>query len=299
MLVDCLQSVSSMEIPINWRVETLIIDNSEIFSSSVVREISQDFPLPIRCVHEPEPGIPFARNRALIECSKHNYDWVAFIDDDETIDRSWLKAMNAAYEQSHADVLHGETKSSYQGDEVPRWPIKLKKRKRPALQEMDTAGTDNVMFKSRLISEDGLKLRFDENMRFSGGSDRDFFYRAHDLGARIVWVPDAKTYETLPASRQTFWHQVNRAQSVAANECYISKKRHGLSRTIGQKGGKAIGRLLGGLLCFPIGIAALASNNRAIRLAFLNASKNISYAIGTVRGLMKTPPQRYIKIHGQ
>ena len=299
MLQNCLRSISQMEIPQGWQVSVLVIDNSSLAQAdSIMHSMNETFLARLKYVHEPRPGIPFARNRALHECEVGDQDWIAFIDDDECVDRKWLAHMVEALTATQADVFHGQTESKPDPAFPLFWPQKNKKRHRRPLATLQTAGTDNVMLRQNLVSAKGLGLRFDENMQFSGGSDREFFYRASDLGARIVWVPEAKAFEFTPPSRHTFWYQVNRAQSVAANECYISRKRRGLARTAISNGAKAAVRLVGGILMLPTGLLILLSERNAPRIAFLKASKDIASAIGTARGLFKKPPQRYTTIHG-
>jgi len=207
--------------------------------------------------------------------------------------------MQSSAMTADADVLHGQTESVFAQDHGPNeWPQRVKKRPRKSGQMLQTAGTDNVMFKNRLVTSQGMGLRFDESMQFSGGSDQDFFFRAYDQGARILWVPEAKTYETIPASRRTFWYQVNRAQSVAANECYISAKRSGWGAALAKKGPKATGRLVSGLLLLPLGALGIPTRSQTLRLLLLDATKRIGSAIGTFRGFVNHRPSLYRNIHG-
>lgn len=298
MLLNCLDSINVQDNSLSWNVEILVVDNSADNSSPTVTH-GLRMAIPMRFAHEPCKGIPFARNKALEESVKNNADWIAFVDDDETADRSWLRVMQSLAATANADVLHGQTESVSAEDHGPReWPQRVKKRRRKSGQVLRTAGTDNVMFKSHLVTSQGMALRFDENMRFSGGSDRDFFYRAYDRGARILWVPEAKTYETIPASRRTFWYQVNRAQSVAANECYISAKRSGWGPAVTKIAPKAVGRLVTGLFLLPLGALGMPTRSRTLRLLLLEASKRIGSAIGTFRGFINHRPSRYRNIHG-
>lgn len=300
MLNNCLRSCIELHNPCSWHVEILVIDNGDSENSKKITEtISSLSPFAIYLITEHVKGIPYARNRALDECNKKGNDWIAFIDDDETVDEHWLTVMQQASLKIDADVFHGQTDSVINDSRKPFWPIKPKKRHRNTFQPLQTAGTDNVMFRSHLVSAPGLNLRFDEDMRFSGGSDREFFYRANDLGAKIVWVPEAKTYELVPITRQTFSYRIRRAYSVAANECYISKKRYGLRRTITLQGLKAAGRFIAGLMWLPFSPLAFLLPHRSLRLQTIESAKKLSAAGGTFRGLLARPPARYSDIQGQ
>ena len=56
------------------------------------------------------------------------------------------------------------------------------------------------------------KLRFDESLRLSGGSDTLFFRQAKRLGARSGWAPDAITREHIPKTRLSVTYQFCRGR---------------------------------------------------------------------------------------
>ena len=56
------------------------------------------------------------------------------------------------------------------------------------------------------------KLRFDESLRLSGGSDALFFRQAKLLGIRSGWVPDAITREHIPKTRLSMAYQFCRGR---------------------------------------------------------------------------------------
>ncbi len=61
--------------------------------------------LPLTYVHEVRAGIPLARNAVLHAARNLNPDWIAFVDDDEVIDREWLIEM-ASRCLSWMDPIH-------------------------------------------------------------------------------------------------------------------------------------------------------------------------------------------------
>ena len=81
--------------------------------------------------------------------------------------------------------------------------------------------------RSSLVRADGLALRFDEAMRFTGGSDSDFFSRAVARGAIIRWVDEAVVKEIVPEERLSLRWNLERARRSGANKVYIDEQREG------------------------------------------------------------------------
>ncbi len=235
--------------------------------------------LPLTYVHEVRAGIPLARNAVLQAARNLNPDWIAFVDDDEVIDREWLIEMAAAMERWPADVYHGWTHSTPEDANAP-WALHRPRNKRIAGPEMETAGTDNIVFSTSAVTG----LRFDEGMRFSGGTDIDFFYRITDRGSKIIWVLIAIVREVTPTARLSFSYQVRRAYSVAGAQAYITQKRLGKNRAIMKVGPKASGRVIGGSFGSLAACLILLFNARKGRRLMLSSCKKTASAIGLTRG---------------
>ncbi len=69
--------------------------------------------------HQPQRGIPQARNAALDAARELGATHVAFIDDDETAAPDWLAALWAAMVESGADAVLGCTRYIYPADASP------------------------------------------------------------------------------------------------------------------------------------------------------------------------------------
>ncbi len=67
---------------------------------------------------EPEPGIPFARERSVELC--WNDDALIFVDDDEVAPPNWLATLLAAWERTGADVVTGPVKGNLP-EGAPPW----------------------------------------------------------------------------------------------------------------------------------------------------------------------------------
>lgn len=299
MLASCLSALAQLQTVTSWSLEILVIDNNaKPMMGQDHANLARLVPFPIRFVHEPEPGIPFGRNKALQEALTQNADWIGFIDDDEEVDNQWLFEMHKASKTYDTPILHGWTQSRpddrFQSIFAP--PLPSNKRSPGALLKM--AGTDNVLFRVSILGHGEDELRFDEQMRYLGGSDIDFFQRAVEQGHQIVWVPQAIARETIPPSRLSLGYQLARSRSVATSHAYISAKRHGALKSLQKESLKATGKLIagmGGLLISPL---FLLKGTKPFGQAVLKAGKKIAYAAGTIGYFFKIRPERYRQIDG-
>lgn len=294
MLLDCMGSIRQLTPHPLFDVSVVICDNnSEPMPTEDLDAAKAAAGQPVTYVHEAKAGIPLARNAALQTARQQNPEWIAFIDDDEILDPIWLAEMAQAISTWPAEIYHGWTQSTPADPNGP-WSFHQPRNKRPAGTTMDTAGTDNVLFSTKAVEG----LMFDEALRFSGGEDLDFFYRATDRNAKIIWVPTAIAREVTPLSRLTFQYQVRRAYSVASVQAYLSRKRLGAQKAIQKSLPKAIGRFFGGI-AGGIGSGFLfLINQKKGRKLLLSSAKKIASAIGLVRGTNMNLGQIYQKIDG-
>ncbi len=180
MLQRCMTCLVQLTIPEDWELELVIVENDK---EAVVEDLIQDYaetsPYKITYRHEPDTGIPQARNNALNYALSAGAEFIGFIDDDECIPSDWLTGMKTAFEYYDCDVVQAPVDLVYDKN-APFWLTDKRKKERPSGQLMRTAATDNVAFHRRLIAPypEGLGLRFNADMRFSGGSDTDFFFKS-------------------------------------------------------------------------------------------------------------------------
>lgn len=133
---------------------------------------------------EPKVGIPIARNRAVDIALRNTADWVAFIDDDEELEVGWLQAMTRAVHELKADALTGPVRTTFQADPPP-WLKKQRLDQRRHGQTLETAATNNTLLNCSWLQRRHCPLRFNEELRYTGGSDTEFFRRLTDQGGTI------------------------------------------------------------------------------------------------------------------
>jgi succinoglycan biosynthesis protein ExoM len=230
MLKDCLRSLMVQETPSQVRLTVVVVENdAESRCRSLVEEMARQPGAPrIVYGHEAEIGIPFARNRSLDLALEHDADWIGFIDDDEIASPDWIAKLAAAAARLDADVLQGPVEAIYP-PQASRLLQKAAKR-RPTGTRRCTAYTNNTLMRASIARKQGLGLRFDEAMRFTGGSDVEFFSRAVAHGAVIRWVDEAVVSESVPMARLTLRWQLERARRTGANRACLDAQRNGSAR---------------------------------------------------------------------
>lgn len=189
-------------------VEILIIiadNNSNGTAKSIVDEFAKLAEIPICYSIEKTRGIAAARNNVLRQAQSNSITDLAFIDDDEYVDKDWLMTLWGYYLSSDADVVNGPVITTYPDPDTPKWIIKggiHQMQIHRTGKELEWAPTNNVLFnfKKIVIQKD---IWFDESFGLTGGSDADFFFRANLEGARILWNKSAIVYAPLERSRFT------------------------------------------------------------------------------------------------
>lgn len=196
-LAETLRSVAALAIE-DVAVRVIIADNDASASArGLVTDLAQDFRWPITYLHAPAANICIARNACLDAASA---DYVAFIDDDETVSHQWLAELLDTARLTKADAVLGPVRAVYDA-EAPEWmvegdfhstlPVTVK-------GAIHTGYTCNVLIRR---AAPFAALRFDLALGQSGGEDTDYFYRLTALGGTIAQAPDALVYEPVPGDR--------------------------------------------------------------------------------------------------
>lgn len=172
-------------------LEIIVVDNDPAGSArELCAEASRKNRWPIVYVHEPRRGIPFARNAGVRCALDRGAALLAFVDDDEVPDESWLQELMLTLTRHTADVVTGPVLPHFEG-EVPRWVLSgrfFAGRSLPTGTRLDRAYTNNVLVAAEVFSR--VEALFDERLLVMG-EDTDFFLRANAAGCTIVWASKA------------------------------------------------------------------------------------------------------------
>ncbi len=297
LLQSCLDSVCAQLPHDAARMDILVVENNEsLTTTDLVERQRQASGRTIHLVLEPELGIPFARNRCGTFAQQNGYDWALYIDDDEVAQKDWFKTMVEASRTYDADVIYGRVISVYPKD-TPAWMVTPEIDKRPRGTLLRKAEGHNTMVRTRIFDPAGMGLSFDGGMRFTGGSDTDFFTRVALNGGKIVWVGDAVVEELVPESRMTLQWQLHRTFRVAINISVLHEKQRGKTAALLKSAIKGFGRIFDGLIRLPLAMLIPLMPDKGKRLAF-HAAKQLASGLGSFAYLFGVRPQPYRKVDG-
>lgn len=190
------------------RLDVVIVDNEGSAEAKTICDEARQPGLPVRYVHEPRRGIPFARNASLDHVAP-DAEFFAMIDDDEVPEPGWLEQLLLAQARTGADVVRGAVVPVFpngapawiQGGNFFGWP-----KPGPAAladgAELASASSNNVLVRCAPVR--ALGLRFDPTLAFTGGTDALFFRQMKVAGCKIVYAAGARVREIVPAERATF-----------------------------------------------------------------------------------------------
>ncbi|MDB5614616.1 MAG: glycosyltransferase [Devosia sp.] len=196
-LEKTLQSIAALTTG-GHSIRVIIADNDHEPSAwALVDEMREQLPFAITYVHAPAANICIARNACLDHADAN---FVAFVDDDETVAPGWLEALVDKAEASQAAAVLGPVHAVY-GPDAPRWMVDGDFHSTlPVFVGgiIRTGYTCNVLIR---WSPPYKALRFDLALGQSGGEDTAFFYQLTALGGTIAYAPDALVEEPVPSER--------------------------------------------------------------------------------------------------
>ncbi|MEB3047743.1 glycosyltransferase family A protein [Rhizobium mulingense] len=233
-----------------YHLTMVIVDNDAAGSArATVEGFGQTGAYDLIYVVEPNQGIPFARNRAM-DSAPAGTDLFCFLDDDEWPVDGWIDAMLETRGKNRADCVYGPVQPVYPHN-PPEYFIKAKvfeRKKNKDGQRISYAASNNVMFDYPLIRS--WNLRFEEKMRFTGGTDYLFFNQAIRRGMQVFWADKALVYDIVPASRMT-WKWVLQRQYRLGNTFAVSEVLHGNPKRRLYRAAYGASRVILGLAMLP------------------------------------------------
>ena len=289
-LARTLASLEQLVLPPNCIVEVIVVDNDDPDAANET-PLAPIFGRPVHRVAEPRQGIPFARNRALDE-ARSRADFLAFIDDDETVDPGWLKELLAVQEAHQVDIVTGPALPKLP-EQSPSWATRSGAydcHRYQTGQDRPWAFTHNVLARTSLF--DDREFRFDEEMRYTGGSDTELFRKLQEAGHRIVWADEAIAWEWYPASRVTYRWAFARSYRIGATDAKMQVRR-------GSRGTVAPGLLWLATKYSVRGVLRLLLRLPHPPTAFASCGWDISRGAGLVSGLIGVQYDEYRTVHGE
>ncbi len=193
--------------------ECIVVNNASTDDTAILVEnfMAEHKDINWRVVTEMQQGLSYARNRGIAE-SKGNF--VAFIDDDETINEGFVSAYIDLFLNHGAFVAAGVLKVCYDSKR-PKWmsyytekmianPFELGDKIVTITSSITPTG-GNMAFNREIFN---LYGNFDTNLgrkgnTLLGGEENDLFERIRDLGERIFYTPHAIATHHIADSKLT------------------------------------------------------------------------------------------------
>lgn len=209
---EAIAAIGRLRLPDAAELRLVIADNDDTDSARAeVERAAASLSFPCLYVHAPARNISVARNACLDAATAGGADWIASLDDDETVDEAWLVELLDAARRDGADGAFGKVIAIYP-EGAPAWVKAVdlhsthpeQGRGRPR-----TGNSGNVALRwSGMPWQD---QRYDLSRGTTGGEDTEFFLRLSGLGLRFVAAPRAVVTEPVPPARQTLeWLSLRR-----------------------------------------------------------------------------------------
>lgn len=271
-------------------VKVVVIDNDPLGSAYPYCSMAKaTFPWSLEWHNEKRRGISYARN-AAVALTRGDHDFIAFIDDDEVPEPTWLDQLLVVQQMYQAAIVTGPVLPVFP-ERAPPWsvPRRLYERSRhPTGYALNLARTGNVLIQTEVFAcEDNV---FDERYALSGGEDTHFFMRVRQQGFPIVWADEAIVHEWVPASRRKLGWLLQRA--------YRSGNTYSLcERDIERSSWKWTIRATKGMARVVLGIFLALPAALLGRIAFIKTMQSICLGAGMLMGLLGSRYQEYEKTH--
>ncbi len=202
-LRDLLTSIATLRCPEDVELEIIIVDNDEAPSAQdQVQLLGATLPFMCRYVHEPRPGIPQARNRLLTESL--GSDYLLFVDDDETVDQDLVSEHLRIQRQTSAQFVQGPCIMTVE-DERDAWWLQTAFFTQKTFADgapRHESWSNNVLVDMAFVQRTGV--RFDDKLRYAGGSDTVFFQDIVSAGGSGAFAANALVYEVQQENRLTW-----------------------------------------------------------------------------------------------
>jgi glucosyl-dolichyl phosphate glucuronosyltransferase len=212
ILPRALESVAASRLPGSIEWEVLVVDNnSRDATPRVVEDFCSRYPARFRYLYEPQPGRSYALNAGIREARG---DILAFMDDDVTVEPTWLRNLTECLDKGEWAGSGGRTLAA-QRVALPRWlaldgPYGMggilgalfDLGDKPCELTQAPFGT-NMAFRKEMFEKHGS---FRTDLGYRPGiqipnEDTEFGRRLIAAGERLRYEPSAIVYHPIPVER--------------------------------------------------------------------------------------------------
>jgi len=233
LLADALHSLLQLETAQRFTYEILVVDNGSTDDTADVCEaFMRDARLACRYVREDRPGVAAARNRGIRAARGA---WIAYCDDDQLADSTWLAELLRLAEQRGARVVGGTIELVGERTAQPLSPVYQRLlapggrgRSVQPFSRRDALNSGNSMAHRSVFEQVGL---YDEASE-AGGEDTEWFLRLLAAGITAWYTPRAIMRHRVPDYRQTSDYLRWLSLRQGWNRARIDIRRRGIAAAI-------------------------------------------------------------------
>jgi glucosyl-dolichyl phosphate glucuronosyltransferase len=203
LLRGTLEQLTQVRVPsgVEWDV-VIINNNSTDDTERVIASFAHR--LPLRAVHEPRPGVAYARNRGAQEAAG---EYVLWADDDVLVSEGWIEAYCEAFARWPDAILFGGPIEPWSDSRIPSWLRRAWPAVASAYGERDLGPApvpfaddmDRVPFGANYAvrREVHARFRYDTDLgvrpgSIVGGEETRLMRQALASGGTGWWVPKAR-----------------------------------------------------------------------------------------------------------
>jgi succinoglycan biosynthesis protein ExoM len=243
-------------------VELIVIDNNpNPETAAICQRASPRLPIAVHYEEEPEAGITYARNCGVTSALERKADFIAFIDDDDLPQSDWLIQLLDRQAVTEADLVFGtwvldnDMPQRARESGIFRLPVKAKHQNKGGRYGLPVfSSTCNVLVGRDILERVATTGEiFSHDFRYSGGEDKDFFIRAHALGANLASAELSVIHQIHEAERYTASGLLKRGFKSGCSQVGMARA-HGNRKRLFQLIGKALVKVLFSLILLPFSI---------------------------------------------
>ena len=197
--------------PFRLELELVVVDNDPAGGArAMVERLQREAPYPTRYIHAAEPGVANARNAGIAASSGA---LIAFLDDDEEANPTWLCELVGAQRFHDADAVFGPVRARVPDSTATHHAYYTEFFSRSGPEESGPIngyyGCGNSLIRrSSLPAGD---MPFDAQCNAIGGEDDLLFAEMQQRHARFVWCREAPVWEDPSPSRVRLAYTLRRA----------------------------------------------------------------------------------------
>ncbi len=235
VLLDSLVKAANIVQPSIGVAVVVIDDNPDKRAEQVVESFDgSHFNRGLHYRHSGAQNISVARNMGM-EAAAELGDWVAMVDDDETVTEGWIRELFVVQQRTDADAVTGPVMLRYPQDS-PSWLTDqpfgsiTEAELRPDGSKVPVCSTGNSMIRTAWLDENP-SIRFRSDLGTLGGEDMVFYTAAVAAGLKAHYAVNALAHGEEPPERSTFAAIVRRCYWMGNTECVTNRQSGSATRS--------------------------------------------------------------------